>query len=97
MSELDSQERVHLEWMFENQPELVRSLRQQGKLRPYLDEVNQNVLRLVEQLVAGGRNEQEAREVANQSMAAPANGPAMSDNPPEPVGWKEQREILESL
>ena len=40
----DSLARVHLEWMFENQPEFERELHRQGKLRQHLDQKNQQVL-----------------------------------------------------
>ena len=70
MSEpLDSRQRVHLEWMFENQPDLTRQLHQSGKLRQHLDQKNQSALRLVEELKAKrGLSEDEAFDVAMSSV-----------------------------
>lgn len=96
---LDSRERVHLEWMFENQPELVRELHQQGKLRQHLDQKNQQALRLVDQLKRKrGLSEDEAFDVASQEVLAPPDGPALSQDPaPEPVPLREQEAIYRSL
>ena len=95
---LDSRERVHLEWMFENQPELVRDLQRQGKLREHLDRKHQQALRLVDKLKEEqGLGEEEAFELAVQSVLAPADGPAMSENPPDPVPWKEQEAVYRKL
>ena len=50
---LDTFYRIHLEWMFENQPELVRELLQQNKLKDHLDEKEQRALRMVSQTCGG--------------------------------------------
>jgi hypothetical protein len=68
--ELDSRARVHLEWMFENQPELVKELSKNGKLESRLEAKLQQVLNLVAKL----KDEQGL-----------SDGPAMSDDPPEPL------------
>lgn len=96
---LDSRERVHLEWMFENQPEFVRQLHEDGKLREHLDRKNQQALRLVDTLGRErGLSEDEAFEIAMQTILAPADGPATMDDPePEPVPWQEQEAILRAL
>ena len=94
----DSRERIHLEWMFENQPELVRQLHREGKLRNHLEKKMQQALRLVDKLTQErGLSEDEAFEIAMSEVLAPSDGPAMSDNPPEPVPWKEQEAILLAL
>jgi len=94
----DSSERVHLEWMFENQPELVRELHRSGKLRLHLDQKNQQALCLVDQLKRErGMTEDEAFEIAMSAVLAPSDGPAMSDNLPEPVPRLEQEAILLAL
>ena len=95
---LDSRQRVHLEWMFENQPQLTRELHQSGKLRQHLDQKHQSALRLVDQLKQSrGLSEDEAFEVATSSVLAPPDGPAMGDDPPEPVPWREQEGIYRKL
>jgi transposase len=95
---LDSRERVHLEWMFENQPSLVRELHHHGQLYEHLDNKNQQALRRVDQLKQQrGLSEREAFEVASQEILAPADGPAFSDQPPEPVPVQEQEAVYRKL
>ena len=95
---LDSRQRVHLEWMFENQPDLTRQLHQSGKLRQHLHRKNQQALRLVHNLKQSrGLSEDEAFDVAMSSVLAPPDGPAMSDKPPEAVPWREQEQIYKRL
>lgn len=98
MNALDSRERVHLEWMFENQPDFLRELHQKNQLRPHLEKKLQQALRLVDRLKQErGLSEEEAFDVAQQSLLAPPDGPAMSDNPPNPVPWREQEQIYKRL
>lgn len=95
---LDSRYRVHLEWMFENQPSLVRELLRKGKLKEHLDNEEQRALDLVVQLRdEKGMSEEEAFEVAVAQILAPADGPAMSDNPPEPMPYPEQKAVYKAL
>ena len=35
--ELNTRSKIHLEWMFENQPQLVRDLHRSNKLEPHLE------------------------------------------------------------
>lgn len=99
MNPLDSRDRIHLEWMFENQPELVRQLHQSGKLRQHLDGKMQQALRMTDNLKRKtGMSEDEAFQAAQESILAPADGPAMMDDPaPEPVPWREQEQIYRKL
>jgi hypothetical protein len=94
---LDSRERIHLDWMFENQPDLVRFLQQSNQLRPHLEEKYQQALRLVDKLKQEGHSEEEAFQVAQESVLAPADGPAMSDKPPNPLPYREQKAALRHL
>ena len=95
---LDLRNRVHLNWMFDNQPDLVRSLHQQGKLEAHLEDKNQQGLALADKFKKEqGMSEDQAFEAAGQFVLAPANGPAMSDNPPEPVPPRERERIMDSL
>jgi|HubBroStandDraft_2_1064218.scaffolds.fasta_scaffold86962_1 hypothetical protein len=97
-AELDSRERVRLEWIFENEPELTRELFRQGKLRQHLDQKNQEALRLVQKFKAEkGMSEEEAFEAAANLVLCPPEGRAMSDNPPDLVPYQEQERILDSL
>ena len=94
----DSRWRVHLEWMDENQPDFVRELSQHGKLRAHLDEKEQHALRYVSQLkTSRGMTDREAFEIAMAMLLAPADGPAMGDEPPEPVPWQEQETIWRAM
>ena len=99
MSEpLDSRSRVHLEWMFENQPDLVRRLSQSNQLRPHLEAKNQQALRRVDQLKEQrSLPEDEAFQVAMEEILAPADGPATSDQPPSPLPYQEQQQIYRKL
>ena len=98
LRELDSRDKVHLNWMFENQPTLVRRLFQTGKLYEHLDRKMQRALERVDNLKQKlGLSEDEAFEIATSEILAPPDGPAVSDNPPEPVPWPEQRAIWHNL
>jgi hypothetical protein len=91
---LDTRYRVHLEWMFENQPSLVLKLLRTNKLKDHLDDKEQRALKLVMQLRDNrGMTEDEAFEVACQTILAAPDGPAMSDHPPKPLDWR-QREAV---
>lgn len=95
---LDSFYRIHLEWMFENQPELVRSLQQSNQLRPHLDQKYQEALRLVDQLKREqGLSEEEAFQAAQDLVLAPADGPALSNKPPDPLPPRDQKAAYRHL
>ncbi len=95
---LNSRHLVHLNWMFENQPDLVRQLHQSGNLPEYLDDRMQPAIRRVEELMQErGLTSDEAWEIAASELLCPPDGPAFQDNPPEPVPPAEQRKIIESL
>lgn len=95
---LDFRYRVHLEWMFENQPSLVRELLRKGKLKDLLDRKEQAALKLVMLLRDNqGLSEDEAFEVAPSKILAPSDGPAMSDNPPKPMPYQERKAVYEKL
>lgn len=98
MSYLDSRYRVHLEWMFENQPSLVRELHRKNKLKDHLDDKEQQALALVIRLRDGrGMSEQEAFEVAMSQILATPDGPAMSDSPPRPMPEPERKAVYRHL
>ena len=42
-------------------------------------------------------DEGEAFEIATAIFLAPADGPAMGDDPPEPVPWQEQEAIWRAM
>ena len=90
--------RIHLEWMFENAPDLLRKLHRTGTLQRYLYETLQQALERTMQLKDELRlSEDEAFEIATAEILAPANGLAFSENPPEPVGYQEQQVIFKGL
>lgn len=94
---LDSRDRIHLEWLFENKPAFVRSLSAK-KLYDLLDRKILQAYRLVEKLKEQrSMTENEAFEIAVDSILAPSDGPATGDNPPEPLPLKEQEEIYRKL
>jgi len=94
---LDSRQRVHLEWMFENQPELVKQLHQSKQLRPHLEGKHQEALRLVHRLKDSGMTEEEAFQVAQETVLAPPDGAALLDNPPSPLPLRDQQAIYRNL
>ena len=57
---LDSRLRIHLEWMFENQPDLVRELHNSNKLESHLEDKYQQARDLFLRLKEQGRSEEEA-------------------------------------
>lgn len=97
IEERDSRWRVHLEWMFENQPELVLQLHQQDRLGQHLDQKYQQGLALVDRLKGEGLGEEEAFQVALETVLAPSDGPALSDNPPQPLPLSQQRQVRNRL
>ena len=94
---LDSRDRIHLEWMFENQPDLCRQLHQQNKLGQHLDRKMQEALRVTMQQKDHGLSEDEAFQQASDLILTPSDGPAMSDNPPKPLPLREQEAIYKRL
>jgi hypothetical protein len=95
---LDTFYRIHLEWMFENQPELVLNLLRKNKLKDHLDEKEQRALRMVSQLKEKhGQSEEEARDQAIHALLAPPEGPAMSDHPPKPMDWRQREAVYKKL
>lgn len=42
-------------------------------------------------------SEDEAFDVATSTILAPPDGPAMTDNPPDPVPWQEQEQMMNAL
>lgn len=94
---LDSKQRIHLEWMFENQPELVRQLSQSRQLYPLLLGRHQQALQRVDELETAGHDHQAAWEVATAELLAPPDGPAASEQPPEPLPWSEREQIYQRL
>lgn len=94
---LDTRGRVHLTWMFENQPELVRQLDRSGGLAEHLEAKNQAALKLASDLQDQGTTSDNAWEAANHYLLAPPDGPASQEPPPDPVPYPEQQEILRRL
>ena len=96
---LDNCHRAHLEWMFENQPDNVRQLHQMSQLGGHLQEKQQQALRRVEQLQKeAGMSYDAAFECALGEVLAPADGPAVTQDPaPNPLSVREQAEVWSSL
>jgi len=92
---LDSRYRVHLEWMFENQPQLVLELMRKNKLKEHLDQKEQAALKLVMVLKEKqGLSEDEAFEVAMYQILAPPDGPAILEEPPPNPLNSQQRKVV---
>jgi len=95
---LDTISEIHLEWMFENQPELVVSLFKEDKLEDHLQRKLDQAILVEERQKESGLSQQEALQVAVETILAPADGPAlMNDPPPEPVPLKLQERIWKRL
>ena len=95
--ELNSRSVIHLEWMFENQPQLVRDLHASNKLEPHLDQKHQQALELVDKLKKEGQSEEEAFQNASDLILAPSDGPASREPPPEPLPLEEQKAVYKRL
>jgi hypothetical protein len=98
--ELDSLTIARLEWMFDNQPELVNELLQSNQLAK-LEEILESrviqAIRYAQKLQASGRPEREALEIASEVILTPADGPAFSDKPPKPLSEKLRQEVYHKL
>jgi predicted RNase H-like HicB family nuclease len=94
---LDTRSVIHLEWIFENQPQLVRDLHRSNKLEPHLDRKYQQALELTDKCKKAGQSEEEAFQNASDLILAPSNGPALSDNRPEPLPLEEQQAVYRRL
>lgn len=86
---------VHLRWMFENQPDLVRELARQKKLGLYLDRKYQEALALLERLEGSGVDRETAWETVYAQILAPAE--ALAENNQGPMPEAEQEQILANL
>jgi hypothetical protein len=98
--DLDSLARARLEWMFDNEPELVRDLlrsNQLDKLEEILESRLVQAVRYAQTLEKSGRNHQEAIEIASELILTPADGPAFSDHPPKPLAQKLRQEVYRKL
>jgi len=95
--ELNSRSVIHLEWMFENQPQLVRDLHASNKLEPHLDRKYQQALALVDKLKKQGQSEEEAFQNASDLILAPSDGPEFSENPPKPLSYEDQEKVRKKL
>jgi hypothetical protein len=95
--ELNTISTIHLEWMFENQPQLVRDLHSSGKLEPHLEAKYQQALELAEKFMKAGQSSEEAFQNASDLILAPAGGLSESDHPPEPLPLKEQEAVYKKL
>ena len=94
---LDQFYRIHLEWMFENQPQLVRDLLRQNKLKDLLDRKEQSGLKRAQALMNQGQSWPEAVEIVSSEILAPPDGPAMSETPPEPMSEQETKVVYQRL
>jgi hypothetical protein len=76
---LDSSSKIHLECMFENQPQLVKDLHNLNKLEPHLDRKYQQALNLAAKFRDQGQSAEEAFQNASDLILAPSDGPALSE------------------
>jgi hypothetical protein len=86
--------------MFENQPDLVREYLDSNnlaELEKLLDRKVQSALSLVLRLKKDGLSEDEAFQAAAEAILAPSDGPAFSDNPPDPLPYEDQRKVYARL
>lgn len=96
---LDRQARVHLLWMFENQPDFLRKLLREGKLYDHLDKKLQQGLWVAYNMEKSGRyGPEEAFEVAVAEVLAPNDSPDLENEPPQrPLSLKEKEAVFRSL
>lgn len=91
----DSRWRVHLRWMFENQPELTRSLHQANRLGLWVDRKYQQALEHLERLESHGLPRDQAWDVVTAETLAPP--PPPNRDLPNPLPEEEQHRIERSL
>jgi uncharacterized protein YoaH (UPF0181 family) len=98
MIDLDKYYQMHLDWMYENQPSLVRSLLEKDQLVDHLETKMQQALESVEKIVAAGKSMREAYQIVSETILAPADGPAVMQDPaPRAIPAKEQNAIWDRL
>jgi hypothetical protein len=68
-----------------------------NKLEPHLNQKYQQALELTDKLKSQGQSEEEAFQNASDLILAPSDGPAFSDNPPEPLPLEEQKAVYKRL
>ena len=83
----------HLDWMLENYPEKVLEMFREKTLKAYLDEKVARALTRWGELVHKGKPVEQASEVIQASLISPSDGPALSDNPPNPLPQVQLRRI----
>jgi len=86
---------MRLDWELENYPQRTLDLFNRGKLMEYLDKKVALANVRVNLMVRRGINQDVANEVIQNDLITPPNGPAMKDNPPEPLPKKDQMRIWE--
>lgn len=83
---------LHLEWLLENKPDLVKRLfeRDRGKLRMFLSEKAKRALDLGYELQEKSLPRNEIEEIVMSEVVAPPP----PENPPEPLPDRLRSEIL---
>ncbi len=97
---LDLLTKARLEWLLDNEPELVSNLLQANnltKLEEMLEAKVVEAVRYAEVLQDHGRSNQEALDLASELILTPADGRDMSDNPPKPLPNPVRKEIYRRL
>jgi len=96
--DLNSRSRRHLEWLIQNQPELVRDLHNSNQLEDRLEERYQRALELTDQIKADkGVSDEEAFEVASDLVLTPADGKDPLAKPGQPISRQEREQIYQKL
>jgi hypothetical protein len=95
--DLNSVSRRHLEWLIQNQPELVRDLHNSNKLEDRLEERYQRALELADQIKADkGVSGEEAIEIASDLVLNPAEKDPLA-KPGRPISKNKREQIYRKL
>lgn len=94
---LDMNTRTHLEWLFDNQPDYVRKIKPR-KLAEVLERTELQAYQLEEKLKREGLSPWEAHDVVVETVLAPADGPALiQDPPPKALTLRERKAVYRKL
>jgi len=95
--DLNSYSRRHLEWLIQNQPELVRE-HNSNKLEDRLEQRYQRALELADQFKSErGMKGEEALETASDLVLTPSDGKDPLAKPGQPISKQEREQIYQKL
>src|SRR3990167_9360194 len=97
---LDPLTKARLEWLMDNEPELILNLARSNdlsQLEVILEAKVVEAVRYAEKLQAEGWERQEALDQSSQLILTPPDGRDISDNPPKPMSEDQRKAVYRRL